>query len=381
MISQVRKRFDRLAFPLGILGIAAVAIANWRLWQRDKTFLVVREEPKSTLSLEEWPELPMVSVLVAAWTESDIIERHINSFLSLRYPSKELVLCGGGEDGTFNLAAAYVGPQIKVLRQQAGEGKQRALARAFPMADGSIFFLTDADCVLDDSCFERTIAPIAIGNEHATTGRYAPLVEQRQNSFVLQQWYVDNYWRERSPLYIEGLIGRNAAVKRDALDLAGGFAAPVMTGTDYYLARQLIRTGTKIRYVHESSIETGFQTDIGKYFRQQSRWLRNIILHGFSFGAWQQVRGALLQCLVGFAILLWPLTYVMLGWVSIATWLGLLLYGSLARMRYIRFGELSLARPHQVRTYLLAPIFFVLDQLMLVYALLESLVPWLRWRW
>jgi cellulose synthase/poly-beta-1,6-N-acetylglucosamine synthase-like glycosyltransferase len=381
MILLIKTRFDRLALPLGLVGIAAAALYNWHLWQRDKAYLAGRAKPDSLPPLEEWPDLPKVSILVAAWNEAGNIERHIRSFLALRYPNKELLICAGGEDGTFDLASSHQDSSIQVLKQRKGDGKQKSLARSFPLSTGSIIFLTDADCNLDDQCFENTIEPLVSGREQAATGRFSPLAVQRENSFVQQQWYVDTYWRERSPDYIEGLIGRNAAVNRDVLEGIGGFAAGVKTGTDYYLARQLTGNGTRIRYVHESSIETEFQTSAAKYLRQQSRWLRNIILHGSSFAAWQQVKGAVLQCTTGFVFLVWPAAVIIFGWTAPALWLILFSHGSLSRMRRIRYGELVLDQRHRPKTYIHAPLYFLLDQVMLANSLLEWLIPGLRWRW
>ena len=67
--------------------------------------------------------LPKVSVLVAAWNEADIIREHIQSFLGLHYPNKELILCAGGEDGTYRIAREQGHTKVKVLEQQRGEGK------------------------------------------------------------------------------------------------------------------------------------------------------------------------------------------------------------------------------------------------------------------
>ena len=104
MIPLLRTRLDRYALPLVLSGAAAAAIYNWRLWERDKALLARKGEAEPLLPLESWPERPMVSVLVAAWNEREHIERHIESFLALRYPHKELVLCAGGEDGTTEFA-------------------------------------------------------------------------------------------------------------------------------------------------------------------------------------------------------------------------------------------------------------------------------------
>ena len=90
-------------------GLGLVALWNWRAWRRDRALAeqLHAEEPKPV----ELRATPRVSVLVAAWNEADMIEGHIKSFLALRYPNKELILCAGGNDGTYEIA-----------RRQAGEG-------------------------------------------------------------------------------------------------------------------------------------------------------------------------------------------------------------------------------------------------------------------
>ena len=129
--------------------------------------------------LEWWPELPLVSVLVAAWNEGERIEQHIQHFLALRYPNKELILCAGGQDGCYEQALAYQSAsQVRVFEQQAGEGKQKALHRCLPYTKGSIVFLTDADCLLDDEAFERTLYPVVAGNTQVCTGSSQPHAAQ-----------------------------------------------------------------------------------------------------------------------------------------------------------------------------------------------------------
>ena len=59
---------------------------------------------------------------------------------------------------------------------------------------------------------------------------------------------------------------------------------PVASGTDYYLARQLLRAGNKISAVPNSVVETAFQSETGDYVHQQARWLRNLVLHSWATG-------------------------------------------------------------------------------------------------
>ena len=364
---------------LCLAGLGLVALWNWRAWRRDRALAgrIRAQEPEPV----ELGTAPRVSVLVAAWNEAELIEGHIESFLALRFPNKELILCAGGSDSTHALARRYAGESVTVLEQQPGEGKQAALRRCLERAMGEIIYLTDADSLLDDQPFERVLALLIDGGEEAATGRFAPLRRQRGNPFVLMQWYVDNFGRARAPNYVEGLIGRNAAIHRSVLDRSGGFSADVATGTDYYLACQLLAAGVRIRYVADSLVETEFVTAIRPYLRQQSRWLRNILFHGRAFGAVHQVRSALAQCLAGTVFLLWPLAFPFTGGLGLGLWLVVWFHGVLSRYRYMRFGEVTLRQPRRASLYLLAPLYLLLDQVMLSWALLEWLLPATRRRW
>jgi cellulose synthase/poly-beta-1,6-N-acetylglucosamine synthase-like glycosyltransferase len=366
---------------LGILsfGVFALALAFWhfRLWQRDRARIAAQSDA-SVCSLRQNPS---VSVLVPAWNEAENLPAHIAAFEALTYPKKELILCAGGADGSYEIACQHANDHIHALQQVAGEGKQSALRRSLQVARGDVIFLTDADCLLTEASFACTLAPIINGQAVVTTGGYAPLPEQRENAFVCTQWYIDAYARAGSPDYVEGLIGRNAAITRAALLGVGAFDEAVPIGTDYFLARKLVQAGQKVRFVHTSRVETEFKTTIGSYLRQQSRWLRNILLHGRTFGADAQARSATTQCLIGLSIVAFPLTFPVIGWIGVSVWGAAVLHGTLARCRYLRFGQLTLKQPHRLDIYLLSPLTFLLDQLMLAYTLLDWLAPTRRWKW
>ena len=367
------------AFWLLAGGAVLVVLWNWRNWMNDRQIAMkILSQKKPLVTLQQTPK---VSVLVAAWNEELSIGEHIKAFVQLSYPNKELILCAGGSDNTYEIASQYQDENVRLLEQKSGEGKQAALKRCLNLSSGEVIFLTDADCLLRDEPFQLNLASLVNDNEEAVTGGFSPYQHQRRNSFVLMQWYVDNYGRARSPKYIEGIIGRNAALTRSIIDNSGGMLDPVAIGTDYYLARKVTALGVKIRFLYESVVETEFKTTYGSYLRQQSRWLRNIIVHGKTFGAWGQVRSALGQMLIGPVILLWPLSFPITGSLGIILWMLLLLHGSCSRFRYIRFGELTLNQPAQYRLYIFAPIYLVADMLMLSYSLIELFVPWLRWKW
>jgi len=307
---------------------------------------------------------PRVSILVAAWNEGDLIERHIQSVLELRYPDLEYVLCAGGTDGTYDLAKRYIGPRVTVLQQHLGEGKQAALRRCLDCTTGEIVFLTDADCLLHDESFERTIAPIVSDGELATTGRSCPLRGAGEASpLVALQYYRETYAALRTAPYSPGLLGRNCAIRRDILMETGGLCADASTGTDYRLARTLILAGYRIRPVPRSLVATRYPGDARAYARQQSRWLRNLFLHGVATKDWVQVRAAVATTLAGWALLFGPMLALVCGRAGFSIWISLTILALCARARQVVVALHALDDRYAMTTVMWIPTWLMLDAL------------------
>ena len=375
------RRLDRWAVPLGAVGFVGVVLYNWHLWQQDKKLLAEKGTPPPLPPLEDWPALPLVSVLVAARNEADFIERHIESFLSLRYPHKELVLCAGGEDGTFELASRYVGPQVKVLHQESGEGKQRALARAFDETRGEVIFFTDADCLLADEPFERTVWPVVTGEEQVATGSSQPLGEQVRDPFAFTQAATQVYSAMRGPKYAPGILGRNCAVARSLLQATAALDAPAPTGTDYVLAKTLDAAGVRIRQVPESRMLTEFPSTACVYLRQQRRWLRNVVVHGRRFGATDEVRAALRTSVTGLVMLLLPGLGALLSPWLIVVWSVLYGQALAARFRYMGFAGAVFSRQVRARDVVVQSPLLVLDFVAWAQPLVDYVRQRDRWGW
>lgn len=351
--NQLRRRLDRWTPLAAAVGLTAVALYNWRLWQKDKARLAAVAAPPPRPPLSDWPELPLVSVLVAAWNEAAHIERHIESFLSLRYPHKELILCAGGTDDTYALAQRYAGETVTLLEQRPGEGKQRALARSLPHARGEIVFLTDVDGLLDDDACERTLYLVATGKELVCTGGSRPIPQLLTHSFVLLQAASDHYMYSNSeaPAYLPGLLGRNCALKRSLLEETQALSVPAPTGTDYVLAQVLTEAGVPIRQIRDSQIQTEYPHTIRGYIRQQRRWLRNVAWFGWQFEAWSDVRASLQTSLMGVAMLTLPFFGFCFGMMPVLLWSVILCHGYLSRFRYIYLLAKKLDLPAQNLPY------------------------------
>jgi len=340
-LHELRQASSRYARPTLIGGLAVVAAYNAVKWRQDRRLA----RRLRALAVRELPPLqatPRVSVLVAAWNEAEMVERHIQSVLRLRWPDLELILCAGGTDGTYELARAYERPSVTVLEQRPGEGKQAALRRCLEQATGTIIFLTDADTLLDDVSFERTIGPVVRGEAEASTGSWRPTPEQLADSpIAAYRWSALTYTAAHAPPLSTGLTGVNAAVARTALEAAGGLREHVATGTDYHLAKALLRAGCRIRQVTESEVATRNDIHLAAYVRQQRRWLRNVVVHGLRFGAYREIVASLSTSLLGLAMLLAPPAALLFGPTLASLWLVALAHSAASKLRYFAFTAVA----------------------------------------
>ena len=380
-LRTAHRTLNHWALPFGAAGLAFVSWHNWQQWRRDKEAFANRSQNAPSPTVEAWPTQPKVSVLVAAWNEAAHIERHIQSFLALSYSHKELILCAGGEDGTYALARPYAKDNEIVMEQQSGAGKQRAVRRCFAQASGNIIFLTDCDCVRDDESFVYPIEPIAQGHFEAVTGRSQPLNEQRRNPLVQYQWYIDLEWSRHLPKVVDGVLGRNCALSRTALERIGAFNAPAETGTDYVMSRRLTQQDIAICAETRSVVATEYPSDARSYLRMWRRWNKNLLIHGLRFWAWNDVRGVAIAAVLYSGMTLLIVLAPLVGPIALVTSLLLFATAGLNRLRKVASGA-SIAYAG-LTPQLVAQVFVstALDMLAVLLAVRDALHPTHRTRW
>jgi glycosyltransferase involved in cell wall biosynthesis len=279
--------------------------------------------------------LPSVSVLLPAWNEASMLDRCLTALLAINWPGLEVILCAGGDDGTAAIAAAFASAhpdRITLLEQRAGEGKQAALRRCFACSHGEMIYLTDADCIVPADTFRQVVLAVADGCAAAATGTADPLPEQVDNPWVRHQWAtVRAVDRGRSD-QAAGLLGRNCAVRRAAVEAAGGFQDSVRIGTDYHLAKVVLSQGGRIRFV-PAPVRTPYAEGIGDYLGQQSRWLRNILVHGPRFRDYAEMRAVARTVALGAGLLVWPLGWRWTRLPGIGIWLAAIAWMTRVRVR------------------------------------------------
>lgn len=315
---------------LMIIFFAFHAVRWVRIRPFDSSLLQTKSTPGRT-------DDPLVSILVPAWNGAQDIPDFVHTFRALSYSRKELILCAGGDDGSFRVAQRYEGECIKVVEQCQGEGKQAALARSFALSQGDLIYLTDIDCRLDSDSFTKVLLPILQRKESVVTGSSIPVEAQRSIGAVLIHWATVRKVAGFKPRYIDGLLGRNCAATREAVQAIGGFCFDAPTGTDYRMAQELHKRGYRIWFEPRSEVKTLFAWPIRSYIRKRARWLRNVILHAERPRQKAELRGALIILATPFGLLLLVGLSLFSAWLLPAfLTLLLVLHGGLNRLHYAR---------------------------------------------
>ncbi len=179
-----------------------------------------------------------------------------------------------------NPAARYSDSRRQCTGARATPGRRETgrIRRCFERSTGEIIYLTDADCIVSVRDIRGRDRTDLHGDVVAATGTSRPWHEQLSDPIVFYQWSI---------------CARSTARVRESNGCSDGTAPFVVMhlspperlprrvpiGTDYHLARQLQRNGEPIRYV-PAAVESDYPTSPRAVIRQQSRWLRNIFLHG-----------------------------------------------------------------------------------------------------
>jgi cellulose synthase/poly-beta-1,6-N-acetylglucosamine synthase-like glycosyltransferase len=324
---------------------------------------------------------PRLSVLVPIWEERARIAGLVAAFHALAYQPRELVLCAGGPDGSYIEALRFRAPNVVVLEQSPGEGKQRALERCFRACHGDILFLTDADARPTAAAVAATLAPILAGEAEAATGAREPLAELRSLPIIAYQWALEIAGDAAIPDLSPGMLGSNAALTRHAAIRAGSFAWDAATGTDYSLACRLRAAGVGIRFVRSSRMPVGLATNLRAYSRQRSRWLRNLVLVGRRYRDWAAVCQGIQPMVLGALFVVLPFVPGLLRRPARIVWLTALAAGWWRRIGYIRAAPPAVGLAFPPRRWPLLLLYTLVDFSTWARAGAECAVPAWRGRW
>ena len=220
---------------------------------------------------------PLVSVLIPAYNEEDVIVETVRAALDSNYPRFEvIVMDDGSTDATSPRLEETFGsdPRLRLFRQ-ANQGKSAALNRTLDEATGEIVVTLDADTSIDREAIPKLVRHFADSRVGAVAGNAKVANRNRW----LTRWqaleYITSQNLEKRAFDLLNCItvvpGAIGALRAAAVRACGGFPSDTLAeDTDLTLA--LRRGGWHILYDDEAIGRTQAPETPGALVRQRFRW-------------------------------------------------------------------------------------------------------------
>jgi len=229
---------------------------------------------------------PMVSVLIPARNEEQVIERILQRMTELTYPKEKfevIVIDDASTDRTGEKAKRFAKNHkfIHIVHRdliEGGKGKSEALNCGLKHVSGEIIYCFDADYYPQRGIIEKLTACFRDPKVGAVQGRVTVLNES--NSLVTRLvalertggYRVDQFARNELGL-ISQFGGTVGGFRRSLIDALGGWD-PNMLAEDTDLTFKSYLEGFKVRYVNDADCYEEAVEDWRSYWLQRSRWAK-----------------------------------------------------------------------------------------------------------
>jgi len=234
---------------------------------------IIHLKPLVTVDdIKDLATFPLVSIIIPAWNEEDIIRRNITNILKSTYTNFELIVVAGGKDKTFEFTnnITKIDNRIKVIKQEP-LGKSAALNKGLRNVTGEIVIFLDADSFVDENWLKYLVKPIINREANITVADFKPYIEN---------WV--SIWRSLYQSYLrivvdkKGFFGGSTAFEKAVFD-NGMVLDDRVIADDYYLGI-LCGEKYKIKFVKESIVRTDIPSTLTDFLITGVRWVR-ILLH------------------------------------------------------------------------------------------------------
>jgi cellulose synthase/poly-beta-1,6-N-acetylglucosamine synthase-like glycosyltransferase/peptidoglycan/xylan/chitin deacetylase (PgdA/CDA1 family)/spore germination protein YaaH len=249
---------------------------------------------------------PPLSIVIAAYNEAKVIQSTIESVLNTAYEGEiELIVVDDGStDTTADIVRRMAAAEPRLhFYSQANGGKSTALRTALLETHREIIVFLDADTRFERGTLAALIAPFAdetVGavSGHAKVGNLRSFIARCQDLEYTCGFNLDRraYAQWNCITVAPGAI---SALKRTALDAAGGFSLDTLA-EDTDLTLCLHRVGFRVAYAHDAIAWTEAPETFRTLAKQRFRW---------AFGT--------LQCLWKHADLVFNPDFKALGWFAL----------------------------------------------------------------
>lgn len=237
------------------------------------------------------PNLPLVSVLIAARNEEQYLPRLLASLERMDYPKEKLqILIADDQSSDSTLAIiknwcdrpsrCFIEIEADETFSRNANGKANALAFLEKKAKGQFLFFTDADCEVNPNWIKESISCM-----DQKTGMLIGITRVKGESLFAKLQEID-WWNTLGIVKVvtdlgwpTTGIGNNMVVSREALEKVGGFANLTFCLTeDLELSRSIRKAGYGIidQVSPEILVLTKAENDWKSLMHQRKRWMQGV---------------------------------------------------------------------------------------------------------
>lgn len=239
----------------------------------------VQGERAATVDHRHWP---YVSILVAAKNEETVIAKLAEALCNLDYPSQRYDLWfidDNSSDRTPQVLEklALKHPQLNIVRRGSGAtgGKSGALNQVWPMTQGDLLVVFDADAWVPEDLLRRVVPMFERPHLGAVQVRKA-IANASTNFWTRGQqaeMALDSYFQQQRMVIggISELRGNGQFVRRSALEQCGGWNEATITD-DLDLTIRLHAAAWDIHFLLEPPVREEGVTRSLALWHQRNRW-------------------------------------------------------------------------------------------------------------
>jgi cellulose synthase/poly-beta-1,6-N-acetylglucosamine synthase-like glycosyltransferase len=255
----------RFGFAAAFTGLHAVLMAGF-----------IRERLKDSMPPPRDAVLPRVSVIVPFRNEERCMEGLLRSLGNQDYPAAEYIFIDDRSDdqGPAMLAGFVAGRKdcrVITLTENPGQNpKQYAMSRGIEAAAGDLFLFTDADCEVSPGWISAMTARMADKSAGAVIGPVFKKNEKKGFFYFYQ--CIDHAIRYMYLAASTGIgaagggFGNNLILRRECLDLIGGYGSVPVSPTEDAALIARIRSFSKFR------IRSAAGQDTRVFTRPEKTW-------------------------------------------------------------------------------------------------------------
>lgn len=256
-VPWIESLFKEVGEPLGFIIILFVALIPGFLMSHLLFSILLDTPPHLDLNIE----YPPVTILMAAYNESENINHTFQAIENLDYPAdiQIIVVDDGSTDSTRELLEALDIPNIRIIDAEHG-GKARALNAGLEQVGTPIFLTIDADTVLHPQAIKRLISRFV--SDPSNTAAVAGSVISGNPGVSLitkmQEWdyyaAISSVKRQQS-LFQGALVAQGALSAYHTVLVRGEKGWPSVVGEDIVLTWAFLKDGWRAQETRGHRLE------------------------------------------------------------------------------------------------------------------------------